>query len=381
MRSLGAKGGRRPESLLENDNPKTRPEGCRVGLTSPPSPAFAQADALATGLCWVEVVAAVLWREDGAVLLGQRGAGTFYPGYWEFPGGKVETGETPVAALRRELAEELTLELSAAVITPWLVRPHVYEHAAVRLRFFQVWGWRGQPQPQVHAALAWQRPGAWSVAPMLPANAPVLEALRLPPRVVVTNVRNDAGSAPVGAAAWQAALARQRARLERAAEQGAFAVIVREGEDIATAQAVVHLARTLGAAEVWVNGPVTQAQALGADGVHLSAQRARRWADPEDCEAQSERRCWQQWGGRLGVSVHDAAEREVARWLVADYWLVGSVLPTATHPEATPLGWDGLAQLAAEAPAPVYAIGGLSEAHLARARAYGAHGIAAIRNW
>ena len=105
-----------------------------------------------------EVAAAVIERRaaDGAMefLLGQRAPGTFYPGYWEFPGGKVEPGETPHAALVRELSEELGIGVTRA--DPWLRREHVYEHAHVRLNFFRVREWRGELHDHVHSALAWQ---------------------------------------------------------------------------------------------------------------------------------------------------------------------------------------------------------------------------------
>ena len=90
----------------------------------------------------VEVVAAVLMRDDGRFLLGQRPAGKVHSGYWEFPGGKIERGEAPTAALRRELSEELGIEVTRA--WPWLTRDYDYAHAAVRLRFFRVVEWSGE---------------------------------------------------------------------------------------------------------------------------------------------------------------------------------------------------------------------------------------------
>src|SRR5215510_16045607 len=89
----------------------------------------------------VEVVAAVITRPDGSFLLGQRPAGKVYAGYWEFPGGKVEPGESAPAALKRELHEELGIQVERAY--PWLTRDYDYEHAAVRLRFYRVLDWSG----------------------------------------------------------------------------------------------------------------------------------------------------------------------------------------------------------------------------------------------
>ena len=100
----------------------------------------------------VHVAAAVITRPDGSFLLGQRAPDTFYPGYWEFPGGKVEAGETPRDALIRELDEELGMQVETAY--PWITREHVYEHAHVSLHFFEVSAWRGEIHDRVHSALS-----------------------------------------------------------------------------------------------------------------------------------------------------------------------------------------------------------------------------------
>ena len=133
----------------------------------------------------VHVAAAVITRPDGSFLLGQRAPDTFYPGYWEFPGGKVEPGETPRDALIRELDEELGMKVEVAL--PWITREHEYEHAHVSLHFFEVPAWRGDIHDKVHSALAWQHADAMDVGPMLPANGPILKALRLPRTMGITH--------------------------------------------------------------------------------------------------------------------------------------------------------------------------------------------------
>ncbi len=132
----------------------------------------------------VRVAAAVILRPDGDVLLAQRPRGKAYEGYWEFPGGKLEPGETPRAALDRELHEELGLTVVRA--SPWLVQRYVYPHAHVELHFFRVFEWRGEPHGHDNQAFAWQTPGRFDVEPLLPANATVLRALRLPPLYGIT---------------------------------------------------------------------------------------------------------------------------------------------------------------------------------------------------
>ena len=132
-----------------------------------------------------DVAAAVIER-PGEFLLAQRPHGKPYPGYWEFPGGKIEPGEDARAALVRELQEELGIQVTEA--WPWVTRMYTYTHATVRLHFFRVLRWDGEPQPLEDQAIRWQRIEAPDVAPMLPANAPVLAALALPPVMVVSNV-------------------------------------------------------------------------------------------------------------------------------------------------------------------------------------------------
>ena len=107
----------------------------------------------------VRVAAAVIVRRDGAVLLAQRLAGTPYAGYWEFPGGKLEPGETAAQALKRELHEELGIDVMIA--TPWLTQRYEYPHAHVELEFFRVYAWKGEPFGRDGQAIAWQVPGAF----------------------------------------------------------------------------------------------------------------------------------------------------------------------------------------------------------------------------
>ena len=99
-----------------------------------------------------EVAAAVIERPDeGLFLLAQRPEGKPYPGYWEFPGGKIEAGETVAGALARELKEELGIEVHSS--TPWITRVYVYTHATVRLHFRRVMRWRGTPRGREGQAL------------------------------------------------------------------------------------------------------------------------------------------------------------------------------------------------------------------------------------
>jgi len=119
----------------------------------------------------IDVAVGILMKPNGDVLLGQRPEGKPYAGYWEFPGGKVDPGETILEALKREFMEELGMEVLSA--EEWCGVEHVYEHAHVRLHFFISRDFRGEPQSLEGQAFAWQ--GAVDVEPLLPATIPLLQ--------------------------------------------------------------------------------------------------------------------------------------------------------------------------------------------------------------
>jgi 8-oxo-dGTP diphosphatase len=119
----------------------------------------------------VDVAVGVLVREDGAFLLTSRPPGKVYAGHWEFPGGKIEPGETLQQALARELHEELGIDIGAA--EPWHEQLFDYPHALVRLRFCKVFAWTGELQMREGQAMAWQQLPV-AVRPVLPGTIPVL---------------------------------------------------------------------------------------------------------------------------------------------------------------------------------------------------------------
>lgn len=119
----------------------------------------------------VDVAVGVLVDGAGRFLLTSRPQGKVYAGHWEFPGGKLEAGESVEAALRRELHEELGITIGAA--TPWKVELHDYPHALVRLHFMKVFDWRGEFEMRERQQMAWQTLPV-QVRPVLPGTVPVL---------------------------------------------------------------------------------------------------------------------------------------------------------------------------------------------------------------
>jgi len=303
----------------------------------------------------IAVVAAVLQQADGRFLLAQRPQGKVYAGYWEFPGGKVEPGETPLQALVRELHEELGIEVTTAY--PWLIREFDYEHADVRLHFFRVRDWRGELHGRESQAFSWQRIDAIDVSPLLPANGPILNALAIPETYGITGFA--ASEQRSALTAIDAALRSGLRLIQIRGKEwpvGAFADYARK---------IVVLARASGA-RVLINGDIELAQRCNAHGVHLTSRQLNTLSSRPPLAL-------------VGASCHSADELRRAEALGTDFAVLGPVQMTPTHPEAQLLGWPGFAAAVAETRIPVFALGGLQETNRAQALVNGAHGLAMIR--
>ena len=303
----------------------------------------------------VRVAAAVILRADGDVLLAQRPPGKACAGYWEFPGGKLEPGETSAQALARELHEELGIVVRRA--SPWLTQEFVYPHAHVEIDFFRVFAWDGEPAGHDGQALAWQDPHTIDVAPLLPANTRVLAALTLPTVYAITC------AADLGEEAFLA-------RAKRALESGLRLIQLREKDwDAPRRAAFAARLNALAAAHgarVLLNGDADEARRLGCAGVHWTSERlAAASSRPRDLI--------------VGASCHTRADLERAAALDLDLAVLGPVRATPTHPHATPLGWEEFARIVAGTRVPVFALGGLARDDLEAAMLHGAHGIALRR--
>ena len=312
----------------------------------------------------VEVAAAVLQKSDGSFLLAQRPADKIWAGYWEFPGGKVEAGETPRHALVRELREELGITVQTAY--PWLTRVYTYPHATVQLNFFRVTQWQGELHPHEGQQFSWQSPTPTllrrerekiSVTPMLPANAPILRALQLPFLYAISNVQE------LGEQEFMM-------RLHASLDKGLRLVQLREKtlarkalRDLALRMLPVlrqHDAKLL------INADIELACEVGAHGVHLNSTQLSSLDARPDVE----------W---CAASCHNSEELNRAVELGVDFAVVSPVLPTLSHPGEASLGWENFAAIVAGSPIPVYALGGLRLDDMETGWQRGAHGIALLR--
>ncbi|MDQ2701595.1 MAG: Nudix family hydrolase [Pseudomonadota bacterium] len=298
-------------------------------------------------------MAAVISDARGRVLLARRTEGRDLAGLWEFPGGKREPGETPEAALARELHEELGIvpEIGPAVIAV----PSRYPHKRLRLDVRRVDAWQGTPKGLDGQALAWVPPHKLTSYAMPGADRPVVAALLQPDRYLVTPAAEDAGHGN-----WLAAL-------ERVVAQDEIRRVHLRNVPLPLAKEAAALCRAADV-EVLVNGDIALARELRV-GVHLKAAQLAGMAQRPLPAALL-----------VAASCHDAADLAHAERLRCDFAVLGSLAATPSHPGVEPLGWEGFAALREHATLPLYAIGGLGPDDIATARAHGAQGIAAIRS-
>ncbi|KRE88870.1 thiamine monophosphate synthase [Frateuria sp. Soil773] len=308
----------------------------------------------------MHVMAGVLCDGAGRVLLAQRPPGKHLAGLWEFPGGKTEPGESPQAALARELHEELGIDAGPG--TPLIRVPWRYGERGLLLDAWKIAHWRGEARSLEGQALQWARPEQVDPALLAPADRPILQALRLPRHYAVTP------------ADWrEAEFPEALARLRRRIAQGGMLLQLRlptwsrqAVRDLAAA--LLPESRRLGV-PLLLNADVEGARQLGT-GVQLKRSQLSLLAERP-----------LPWRQLVGASCHDAAELAHAVRLGADFAALSPVLATASHPDAVPLDWRAFQALAEAAALPVYALGGVAAADVSRACEAGGQGVAGIRGF
>ncbi len=305
----------------------------------------------------MHIAVGVLCNDRGEVLIAQRSKHRHQGGLWEFPGGKVEPGEDVQAALRRELREELGIAITAA--RPLIDVRYRYPDRSVRLDCWRVSGWEGTAHGREGQRIAWARPDALAARRFLPADRPIITAARLPPLYLVSPEPGpDLDTFLETLDARLAAGVRLFQLRCREMKPGPYRALVRESRALCER----HGARLL------LNSALGQGLAHEAHGLHLRSA---------DLLALRQRPL-----GRdrlVAASCHNTAEIDQATRLGLDFIVLGPVLVTPTHPATHPLGWARFADLARGAGLPIYALGGLSPAHLSLAWNAGAQGVAAIR--
>lgn len=326
----------------------------------------------------VDVAVGVLIRANGDVLLGDRPADKPWAGWWELPGGKIEPGETVLEALRRELAEEIGIELTQA--TPWVTHIHRYPKSTVRLHFCRVLEWSNEPCGLEGQSLKWVSvETALALPDLLPATYPPLRWLQLPDRYLISSAGDAQGLGAFLTKLRQGLAAGVKLVQWREPNwqlNGELQSLERAFDEVLTL-CHAHAARLL------VNSVHPRDWAMRADGLHLRAAdahalqaRPREMGELESLEGPESPKDRQ--GKLLGVSTHNAQDLAIARALQADFAVLGPVLQTASHPGEPPMGWDAFEDLNRQAGLPVFAIGGQRPDTRLQAQSRGGHGIAGI---
>lgn len=301
----------------------------------------------------LQVAVGVVKNAAGRILIARRKDSAHQGGLWEFPGGKIEPGETVVAALFRELGEELAITVQRA--TPLISIKHRYPDLAVQLHVWVVEQFSGVATGQEGQAIAWVAPAELPRYPFPEANRPIIAAARLPPCYAILD---DGDDAPL-LAKLQRLLAQDikliQARLKNTAPDAVQRFIER-------AYPLCRQHQTL----LLLNSAVAGADAGAADGLHLTSRHLL---------AARQRPAAAHW---VGASCHNLEELRHAAAIGVDFAVLAPVLPTSTHPDASALGWRQFAAWVAEIQLPVYALGGMSLPLLSTARLAGAQGIASI---
>jgi 8-oxo-dGTP diphosphatase len=300
----------------------------------------------------IAVACGVLTDVSGAVLIAQRPHGKIAAGQWEFPGGKIEPGESPRAALDRELHEELGIEVGAA--RPLMRVQHAYSSRTVRLDVWKITAWGGEPHGREQQALAWCRPEGLTQYALLAADAPIVRALQLPEQYVF--------SPPT------ATLAQLQAGLSRLPQNAVLRLRLPAHDDVAYRRIASGLIEAVRGSDLRLvlDRDAQMAAELGAWGWHLPSARLHQ-LEALDVP-----------GLRVIASAHHRQDLLRAVQLGCDAAVLGNVGVTTTHPQASPLGWSGFERETDGVPMPVYAIGGVGPMDLPAAYAAYAQGVAGI---
>lgn len=302
----------------------------------------------------IHVAVAVIRDAAGRVLCTRRLPHQHLAGLWEFPGGKLESGESLADGLRREIHEELGIV--AGRLAPLLRVEHRYPEKSVLLDIWRVLDWTGEPHGREGQPLRWQHPDLMRAEEFPPADVPIIAALRLPPRYFITPELADVAACEN----FAAQVRRADARL--------LQIRLKQRPELAL-PLLAELRVAVPAARILVNSDtlamIGAAAAAKFDGVHHTAQRLRECASVPPA-------------GLRAASCHDANELAQAFALGLDFVTLSPVCATASHSGAPVLGWDRFAELAAAAGLPVYALGGMKIQDEAFALAQGAVGIAGI---
>ena len=303
----------------------------------------------------VHVAVGILRDSQGRVLIAQRGGTQHLAGLWEFPGGKVEPGETVLEALKRELFEELGVCIKEAM--PLLRIPFDYSNKTVLLDCWTVQSFSSTPIGREGQPLEWVHPKQLHEYPLPEANSPIANALSLPDFIAISGAYSTVDEF--------------RERLQQALASGAKIFYLRDQSQYFNQQFMASVITQCAEHDVrLVVSDLVVAKRWPGVGLHLSS-RNLALADTGSLGDLSS-------FPLLGASCHNKEDLLKARVQKVDYAFLSPVNETSSHPLQAPLGLDKFARLIRDAGTPIYALGGMQKADLNWVKCMGGQGIAAI---
>ena len=294
---------------------------------------------------YIHVAVGVIEGKDRKILLTRRPEHAHQGGKWEFPGGKVESGETVQEALSRELSEEL--DIVPERLSPLIRIPFHYPEKHVLLDVWLVHQFAGTPTALEGQPMTWCQRDALGDMEFQEANKPIIQALNLPDRVLVTPSSLSSIELLQG--------------LSRSLDPRSPSVVYLR--NVAVTYEVIDIIHAAGC--IAISRPDDLTEAL--DGYHLTSDVLMNLSERPDAD-----------GKLLSASCHSIEQIEKANYLGLDYIFLSPVKQTSTHPDVAPLGWPKFSEWAGLAGMPVYALGGMQEDDICEAKARGGQGVAAI---
>jgi 8-oxo-dGTP diphosphatase len=304
----------------------------------------------------IDVAVGIIRDNQDNIFITKRHQNTHQGGLWEFPGGKREEDEARQAALYRELKEELGIEVIKA--RPFLEIAHQYSDKHVLLDVWEVTEFSGEPTGLEGQPARWAELSELSNFEFPEADKPIIKALQLPASYAISPNLEQIDEVVH--------------RLKIAMDNGIELIQLRvpkvpESDIRAAANQLLTHAAQYPKVKLLLNRDIDLAQSIGFHGVHLSAKQLLTLNQSSIG-----------YGFWTSASCHDIDELHLAESKDVDFVVLSPVLPTATHPDATALGWDNFQKLVSQVNLPVYALGGMQKTDFEMARQRGGIGVAGI---
>ncbi len=302
---------------------------------------------------YLHVAVGVIKDSTGRILISLRHDAVHQGGLWEFPGGKVERGETVEQALARELKEELEITINEC--KPLIKIKHQYSDLSVLLDVWKVESYEGKPTGHEGQKIKWVEPSRFIDYSFPKANYPIITAVKLPAEYAILNSGKGIDLLKNLRVIIESGVTLIQARLKSLSAPSVKQFF----------EQAIPLCHQKGVC-LLVNSAVENAYQLNTDGIHLTAQ---------DLLMLKHRPVDFKW---VAASCHNQTELQHAEKIGVDFVVLAPVLKTKTHPDAQPLGWDRFSQLTKNVNLPVFALGGLQKKDKDIACRMGGQGIAGI---